>query len=138
VTGHHTLRVSLRSLIDHQTDLTVGAEAADLTEARYVWDGQHLELAIVDRLVCASMEILRRALLLAKPGIPVILMTMDSDLAQTKAALAAGVRGIVAKQDVAGELIPAAREVLDGQRYVSSELLKGVADDVRAGILAGE
>ena len=55
VTGHHALRMSLKDLINLESDLTVGGEATDLTEARRVVGGDHLDLAIVDRPVCTSM-----------------------------------------------------------------------------------
>ncbi len=73
-----------------------------------------------------------------KPKMPVILMTMDNELAQIRTALVAGVRGFVTKQDLAEELIPAIRGVLDGRRYLSRELLVGISANVRARILAGD
>ena len=65
-------------------------------------------------------------------------MTMDNELAQIRTALVAGVRGFVTKQDLAEELIPAIRGVLDGRRYLSRELLVGISANVRARILAGD
>ena len=138
VTGHDALLASLRDLVNLESDLTVGGEAADLTGARLILGGDHLDLAIVDRLVCPSIGFPEQMVFPMKPKMPLILMAMDNELAQIRSALTSGVRGFVAKQDLAQELIAAIRDVLDGQRYFSRELLVGISADVRARILAGD
>jgi len=138
VTGHHTLRVSLKDLINLESDLTVGGEAENLTEARRLSGDDHMVLAIVDHLAFTDREPLRKPVFPENPHMPVILMTLDNELDQLKRALAAGVRGCVTKQDLAEELIPAVRNVLNGQRYISRELLVGIPARVRAAILDGE
>ena len=138
VSNYFMLRMSLRDLINIEADLAVGGEAADMSEARLLLGRNHLDLALVDRLIWPRMECAPQTVFPENPTLPVVLMTMDNELTRIKIALAAGVRGFVTKHDLATELIPALRDVLRGQRYLSRELLEGIPADKQARILAGE
>lgn len=60
-----------------------------------------------------------RAALKARPGVPIVLLTMHNETQFVEDALKAGVRGYVHKLAAGDELIPAMQCVLKGETFIS-------------------
>jgi DNA-binding NarL/FixJ family response regulator len=89
------------------------AAAADLSPDVIVTD---LTMPGIDGIEAA------RRILASHPGLPIILLTMHSDVAYWEEATEAGVLGYVVKVDAGDELLPAVHSALAGRPYVSGAL----------------
>jgi DNA-binding NarL/FixJ family response regulator len=136
VTEHEALGASLKALMGLTDHLTVGANAADLTEARRLVSQRTFDLALVDWLQLPALGQTMKPLFPAQPELPVILMTMHDEFSQTKLVRSSGIRGIVTEHTMAEELREAIQEVLAGRCYLSRDLLSGLTDDERDALLA--
>lgn len=138
LTDHNDLCTSLKDFVHFCTDLVVADEAISVSEARRLLERDSLDLVLIDQSVLPSLGAKPKPIFPKNPSVPLILMTLDQELAQIKNRLVQGFRGFVTKHDVAEELIPAVQNVLNGQGYLSRELLEGIPPDIRAGVLLGD
>jgi DNA-binding NarL/FixJ family response regulator len=60
-----------------------------------------------------------REMLKARPGLPIVLLTMNQDPQIVEHAMRVGIRGYVHKLTADEELIPAARCALNGETFIS-------------------
>jgi DNA-binding NarL/FixJ family response regulator len=60
-----------------------------------------------------------REMLKARPGLPIVLLTMNDDPQVVKHAMSVGIRGFVHKLTAGDELIPAAHCALRGETFIS-------------------
>jgi DNA-binding NarL/FixJ family response regulator len=65
-----------------------------------------------------------RETLKARPGVPIVLLTMHNETHFVEDALKAGVRGYVHKMAAGDELIPAVLRVLKGETFISPIFIK--------------
>jgi DNA-binding NarL/FixJ family response regulator len=88
---------------------------------------QRLEprLAVVD-LSLAHGDVcgLIRRLRLGCPGLKVILLSAHDEPAVARAAMEAGIEGLVNKREIARDLLPAVEDVLRGDRHFPPEAVK--------------
>lgn len=113
---HHGLAEGIRSLLGTAFDAVVMvADERSLCES-----AQRLEprLAVVD-LTLAHGDIggLIHRLRLGCAGLKVILLSAHDEPAVVQAAVKAGAEGLVAKRDIAKDLLPAVEDVLRGERH---------------------
>jgi DNA-binding NarL/FixJ family response regulator len=71
-----------------------------------------------------------RDLKAARPGLPVLVLSMHSEDQYAKRILRAGASGYMNKESAPEELIKAIRKVLAGGRYVSAGLAEKLASDL--------
>jgi two-component system, NarL family, response regulator NreC len=131
---HAILRAGLRMLINAQPDMTVIAEAQNGQQAIETTSELKPDVVLLDITMPVSgglhaiAEILRR-----HPAVKVLLLTMHSEPAYLRTALAAGASGYVLKKSVDADLLSAIRAVHRGRRYVDSELGATLLDEVIGG-----
>ena len=128
---HAILRAGLRLLINAQPDMTVVAEVQNGRQAIEVAGEIQPEVVLLDITMPVSgglhaiSEILKTS-----NSVKVLLLTMHSEPAYLRTALAAGASGYVLKKSVDADLLSAIRAVQRGHRYVDSELASQLLDQV--------
>jgi DNA-binding NarL/FixJ family response regulator len=134
---HAILRSGLRLLINAQPDLEVVGEAGDalttVEQARLLApDVVTVDLGMPGADGVGLVERLRREC----PAVRVLVLTMHSDLAYLRAALAAGAAGYIVKTAADTELVSAIHAVRQGRIFVDLTLSEGLAQ-VSPGSAAG-
>jgi two-component system response regulator NreC len=118
----------LRALLERE-QFHVVAEAADGLEAVKQAQALRREVAVLDVAMPhlngldAAREIIRAA-----PGIRAILLTVHTEDSYVMAALRAGIKGYVLKNQAAADLVQAVREVSAGRPYLSPGISRAVVD----------
>ena len=135
---HVLVRQGLRSLLEHN-GLEVVGEAADGHEAMQLARTVRFDVAVLDISMPRMNGVdTARAILLAAPRSPIIVLTVHAEERQIAAAFRAGVRGYILKTQAADELVNAIREVAGGGRYVSPYISGILLDAYLAGNSMGE
>ncbi len=135
---HAVVRRGLRQLLDAEAGFEVVAEAADLESARRYVRGQHpdvlvLDLNLPDGLSLGAIPELRAEC----PDTQIVVLTMQSEPAYARQALAAGALGYVLKEAAESELVEALRRAADGDPYLNPRLGASVAVEVESDRLDG-
>ena len=130
---HAVVRRGLRQLLDAEAGFEVVAEAADLESARRYVRGQHpdvlvLDLNLPDGLSLGAIPELRAEC----PDTQIVVLTMQSEPAYARQALAAGALGYVLKEAAESELVEALRRAADGDPYLNPRLGASVAVEVES------
>ncbi|PYX03070.1 MAG: DNA-binding response regulator [Acidobacteria bacterium] len=121
VVDDHTLfREGLRRLLDSEADIKVIGEACDAVGA-------------LDK-VMPGMSSFEAARLIEKnyPGTRLIFLTMYEDEEYLLQCLEVGASGYVLKDAPAPKLVNAVREVYQGRKYLSPQVLEKLVDDFRS------
>jgi two-component system response regulator NreC len=125
---HQVVRQGLRALLEREQFQVIG-EAADGLEAVKQAQALRPEVAVLDVAMPhlngldAAREIIRAA-----PGIRAILLTVHTEDSYVMAALRAGIKGYVLKNQAAADLVQAIREVSAGRPYLSPGISRTVVD----------
>ena len=131
---HAVLRDGLRSILASEPDFEVAGEASDGREAIRCVSRLEPDLIILDlnmpRMngIEAIGEIRR-----ISPRTKVLVLTAHKSEEYVVAALRAGADGYVLKDEAAGGLILAVRNVLGGRRYLSAEMSRRVVEGAPGG-----
>lgn len=123
VDDHPIVRQGLGQLIDHEADLKVCGEAADVKEARAGLARHKPDVVIVDLSLRDSdgLELIKD--IRSKHGdLPVLVLSMHDESIYAERLLSAGANGYIMKQAVADQLLTALRRVLAGGIYVSENV----------------
>ena len=125
---HHIMRQGLKALLE-QEQFQVIAEASDGHDAIKQARALRPDVAVLD----VSMPRLNgldaaREMQKAAPGIRTILLTVHTEDAYVIAALRAGIKGYVLKNQASGDLLQAIREVASGKTYLSPGISQAVVD----------
>ena len=139
VDDHAIVRECIRSLLDHQTDMTVIGLAASGEQAILIAERLKPDLIIMD-LALPGLNGTEATLLILGllPRAHVIALSSTSIAASVHLALQAGAMGYVVKEAVGRELASAVRTVMAGKRYLSPQIRSAfdaynpVAEDSRA------
>ena len=117
---HALMRRSLRRLLEDEPEVTVVAEAGELTAAGREIGGHQPQVLVLDLHTRggASIEAIR-SLSERAPHTAIVVVTMEDSPVFAQRALAAGALGYVSK-DLADEELPqAVRAAADGEQYMS-------------------
>jgi two-component system response regulator NreC len=117
---HALMRRSLRRLLEDEPEVTVLAEAGELTSAGREIGGHHPQVLVLDLHMRggASIEAIR-SLSERSPHTSIVVVTMEDSPVFAQRALAAGALGYVSK-DLADEELPqAVRSAANGEQYLS-------------------
>lgn len=131
---HAILRAGLRMLINAQPDMSVVAEAQNGQQAIEISREIQPDIVLLDITMPTSgglhaiPEILK-----GSNSAKILLLTMHSEPAYLRTALAAGASGYVLKKSVDADLLSAIRAVQRGHRYVDSELANTLLNEVIGG-----
>lgn len=118
---HPIVRVGLRQLIDHEADMTICAEAANLAEARSALPGARPDVVLVDLALPDGNGLELIGEIAGQwVGVRIIAVsTFDANLYAAK-ALKAGAMGYVNKHEASDRIVEAMRSVLNNKVYVSN------------------
>jgi DNA-binding NarL/FixJ family response regulator len=113
----------VKELLEREPDFTVVGEAGDGVETLRLVERLVPEILILDLVIPGldGLDVLREVRR-TMPSVRVIVLSMHSDEAYVREALARGGAGYVLKTAGAGDLIQAVRAALDGRRYLSPPL----------------
>jgi DNA-binding NarL/FixJ family response regulator len=113
----------IASMVQEKTELQLVGEAVDGVDA--VQQAQKLapDLILLDIALprLNGIEVARRVRKLV-PECKILFLSQDSSAELAQKAFSLGARGYVIKTDAVGELFPAVKAVLSGEKYVSSGL----------------
>jgi DNA-binding NarL/FixJ family response regulator len=128
---HAILRGGLKEILVRYLEGAVCGEAENaqqvLTQVqRHPWDVLILDISMPGR---SGLDILSD-LKLARPKLPILVLSMHSEEQYAKRVLKAGARGYLKKESAPEELIQAVRNLLAGSRYVSPTLAEQFARDL--------
>ena len=131
---HAILRAGLRMLINAQPDMAVVAEVQNGQQAIETAREIKPDVVLLDITmpVSGGLHAIAEILKGNKFG-KVLLLTMHSEPAYLRTALAAGASGYVLKKSVDADLLSAIRAVQRGRRYVDSELAGTFLEEVIGG-----
>jgi len=127
---HVMLRQGLRRILHSVADLDIAGEADDGLQLLSLLRQERVDLAIID----LSMPYLRGIdaipeALAIQADLRLLVLTMHRDLALVRAALQAGARGYLVKEDAPTQLFAAIATIRAGGVFVSPRLSAGLSTD---------
>lgn len=131
---HPIFRFGVRQLLAQRWPDATISEAGTLAEALTASRQTPFQLAVADLNLpdTKGLEAVSQ-LLRAQPRLRLLVLSLNSEAAYAQRALTLGAAGYLAKDQAAGELIPAMERIAGGGRYISASLAEQLAD-----ALAGE
>lgn len=121
VDDHPLFRKGIAMLLEHEPDIMISGEAETAAQAMGMVDRFEFELVIVDISLQDTNGIeLVKSLKALKPHLPVLVLSMHDESLYAERALRAGARGYLMKQAPPDQVVAAIRQVLRGERYLSS------------------
>lgn len=130
---HALIRRGLRQVLLESFGNAVVGEAQNAQEAldqirKKDWDVVVMDITMPGR---SGIDILRD-IKLARPALPVLILSMHGEEQFGRRVLKSGAAGFIAKQSAPDELVRAIRKVLTGGRYISGSLAERLASDMTA------
>lgn len=123
VDDHPIVRQGLAQLIMQEPDLRVCGEAEDEATARRLVAQMLPQLVIVDlSLKSGDGFALIKNLRADHPAIPVLVLSMHDEIHYIERALRAGALGYLTKQEASTKILPAIRQVLRGEIFLSDHV----------------
>jgi len=131
---HAVVRQGLRQIVTESVRGPVFGEASSAEEALRKAAAEKWDLVILDISLPgkSGLDVLKE-LRAAKPGVPVLVLSMHPEEHFAVRALKAGAAGYVTKRTAARDLAAAVKKVLAGGRYVSASLAERLASEIRVG-----
>lgn len=128
---HAILRRGLKEILMRELDGAVCGEAKDASETLSRIQDAEWDLVILDITMPgrSGLEVLRD-LKVARPKLPVLVLSMHPEDQYARRLLKAGASGYMNKEGAPEELVKAVRRVLAGGRYVSPALAEQLAADL--------
>lgn len=120
---HPIVRRGLRAVLEAEKGFTLIAEAGDGLEAVRMVENLEPDILIADMMMpgLTGLEVTRQVKHRV-PNTKVIILSMHATESYVLEALRNGANGYVLKDSAAEELIRAIQEVLEGRRFLSSQL----------------
>ena len=134
VVDDHTLfRDGIRRLLDSEPDVQVTGEARDAVEALDKVRELKPDVVLMD-IGMPGMSSFEAARIIERnfPGTRLIFLTMYEDEEYLLQCLDVGASGYVLKDAPAPKLINAVREVYQGRKYLSPQVVEKLVDDFRS------
>lgn len=131
---HEVVREGIKGILARHPDLEVAGEASDAPEVlrtvrEDAWDLVLLDLSLPTG---EGLETLRRVRS-AAPELPVLILSVHPEEEMAARLLEAGAMGYVQKDAASGELVHAIRRVLEGRKYLSSDMASRLAEILSGG-----
>ncbi len=121
VDDHPLFRKGIAMLLEHEPDIMISGEAETAAQAMGLVERFEFELVIADISLKDTNGIeLVKSLKALKPDLPVLVLSMHDESLYAERALRAGARGYLMKKAPPDQLVAAIRQVLRGERYLSS------------------
>lgn len=127
---HKILRAGLKNLIAEVDDLQVAGEAnngKELLELLEKWpaDLVILDLSMPEMTGLAALEELRKKW----PNLKVLVLTMHKEREYLRKAMKLGIDGYILKDDVFEKLISAIRDIQQGRKSISNDLIASFMEE---------
>ncbi|MBX7057068.1 MAG: response regulator transcription factor [Leptospirales bacterium] len=127
---HKILRAGLKNLIGEVDDLQVVGEANNGRELLDLLDKHPPDLLILDLSMpemtgLSALEEIRRKL----PGLKVLVLTMHKEREYLRKAMKLGIDGYILKDDVFEKLILAIRDIQQGRKAISNDLISSFMEE---------
>ncbi|MFI5142970.1 MAG: response regulator transcription factor, partial [Thermoanaerobaculales bacterium] len=130
VEDHPVVRKGLRAVLGGQSDMTVVGEAASAAEAVALLAREPADVVVLDlRLPDASGTEGIAALLAARPGSRILVLSSWGRPGDVRSALDAGAAGYVVKDAADEEVVGAVRKVAAGGAFVSQAAARALAGE---------
>lgn len=134
VDDHKIIREGLRMILADYPDLELAGEAADADAGlrrmlKEEWDVVLLDLSMPGRPV---LEVIERVKL-AKPALPILILTMHDNQQLAMRLLKAGADGFLVKDCDPDELVGAIRRVARGRKFLTQDQAELLLADRREG-----
>jgi DNA-binding NarL/FixJ family response regulator len=131
VDDHPLVRLSLREVIQRESDLVVCGEAEDREQALAAVAASNPHLAIIDLTLKSSdgMELIKD-LRDRFPKVQILVLSMHDETLHAERAIRAGARGYITKQEATTKIMVAIRQVLNGDIYWSEKAAARVASRI--------
>lgn len=128
---HTIVRRGIMQIIDEAPEIVTAGEASSGSEVlQAVREGYYdvllLDINLPDR---SGLEILKH-LLMIKPALNVLMLSIYPEEQYAVRALKAGAKGYLTKESAPDELIAAIRKVSQGWKYVTSSLAERLASEL--------
>ena len=139
VEDHLVVRQGLRALLEADGRARVVAEAATGSEAAALFPSTECDAVLMDVHLpdCDGMGCLREVVSL-RPGLPVVMLTMQNDRETVEAALRQGARGFLPKVASIDEIFEALRTVRHGGTYLHPSIVACLIQDPPTAARPGE
>jgi two-component system invasion response regulator UvrY len=134
VDDHEVLREGVKRIFDKQPGETIFGEASTGQEALKLarekdWDIVVLDLSLGSR---SGLEVLKELKQL-RPRLPVLILSMYTEVQFARRAFKAGASGYITKDSPRSELTKAINKVIDKGTYVAPALAEKLVVDIRRG-----
>lgn len=128
---HAMIRVGLKQVLLKAFSGAVIGEAQTAEEALEQIRKKDWDLAVMDITMPgrSGLDILQD-IQLARPKLPVLIMSMHGEDQFALRVLKAGAAGFISKQSAAEVLVVAIRKIMDGGRYVSASVSEKMVSDL--------
>jgi DNA-binding NarL/FixJ family response regulator len=138
VDDHPMVRERLAQLINHESDLVVCGEAATAPEAQQGIASSHPDLVITDISLKNSHGLeLIKDLNALHPHLPILVVSMHDESLYAERVLRAGAKGYITKEQATTKVLVAIRSVLNGQVFVSEEIVARLLNRTAHGLPFG-
>ena len=123
VDDHPLVREWLTQLIQRESDLEVCGEAEDTHEAlaKIAETKPDIVIADISLKTTHGLELVKD-LQVRFPSLPVLILSMHDESLYAERVLRAGAKGYITKQEATKKILPAIRQVLSGQIYISEKM----------------
>ena len=123
VDDHPIVRSGFRQLLEQEPGWTVVAEVGSARELAATLLDTQCDVLVLDlNLPDGDGMVMIRQLLVQRPQLAIVVLTMHDDALYVQEALAAGARGYVSKRAAPDELVDAIRAAERGEQYLDREL----------------
>ncbi len=123
VDDHPIVRQGLAQLISAEEDLELVGEASNTEDAMKAIAKLKPDLIIVDISLKGTSGLdLTKNVLLADPGMKILIVSSHEDSFYVDRALKSGAKGYLAKQEATDQIVTAIHKVLGGEIYVSEKM----------------
>jgi DNA-binding NarL/FixJ family response regulator len=134
VDDHPIVRQGIVRLVNQEDDMEVVGEVGDGKKLvreidRLKPDVLMLDISLGDR---SGIEI-TKDIRISHPDLPILVLSMHSELLYAERALRAGARGYIMKDEATDKLVLALRRVLNGKIYLSDEMSSRMLDQMIEG-----
>ena len=131
VDDHNIVRQGLRNLIELESDLEVGGEAASGVEAlklvrKNSYDIVVLDISMPDKNGVDTLHDLKHT----SPDLPVLILSGYSEAQYALNLIRSGCKGYLSKDADPDEIIKAIRTIANGKRYISAELAELMSEQL--------
>lgn len=123
VDDHPLVREWLTQLLQRESDLAVCGEAEDTQEALQKIEESKPDVVIADISLKTTHGLeLVKDLQVRYPSLPVLILSMHDESLYAERVLRAGAKGYITKQEATKKILPAIRQVLAGEIYISEKM----------------